>query len=110
MTRGTTPTCIFRVKKQGLDLSQYTNYITFSQKDGMELTLTGDSVVASYDTETELTTLTVYMTQEQTLAFDSKKDAEVQLRSINVEGVALASKIVAVPVNRILLNGVISYA
>lgn len=107
MTRGTTPT--FTLKIKGYDLSANTNYVTLEQKNGTELTLMGDSVVASYDSETQTSTLQIYLSQEQTLMFDSKRDADIQLRTIDSEGTALASKIYHINVNAILLNGVISY-
>ena len=107
MTRGTTPT--FTLKVKGYDLSSNNNYVTIEQKGGTELTLSGTSVVASYDTDTDTSTLQIYLSQEQTLRFDSRKDAEIQLRTIDSEGTALASKTYHINVNAILLDGVISY-
>lgn len=108
MTRGTTPTITLTIK--GYDLSSNTNYVTISQTSGTELTLVGESVVASYDSETDKSTLQIYLSQEQTLAFSRKQNADIQLRTIDSEGTALASKIYHLNVNAILLEGVIEYA
>lgn len=108
MTRGTTPTITLTI--HGYDLSANTNYVTLSQTSGTQLTLSGESVVASYDSETETSTLQIYLTQEQTLSFNKKQNADIQLRTIDAEGTALASRIYHINVNAILLDGVIEYA
>lgn len=107
MTRGTTPTITLTI--HGYNLSANTNYVTISQVGGTQLTLTGESVVASYDGETETSTLQIYLSQEQTLSFTKKQNANIQLRTIDSEGTALASKIYHINVNAILLEGVITY-
>ena len=48
------------------------------------------------------------MTQEETLKFEEGGNVEIQLRAVTTTGAALASNIVALPVERILLGGVIT--
>ena len=53
-------------------------------------------------------TLTVTLTQEETLKFEEGGNVEIQLRAVTTTGAVLASNIVALPVERILLGGVIT--
>ena len=57
---------------------------------------------------TQGTTLTVTLTQEETLKFEEGGNVEIQLRAVTTTGAVLASNIVALPVERILLGGVIT--
>ena len=106
MTRGTTPTIGFRCKG---DLTTYTCYITIKQSDERITTFTGTDVEVTYDPDTDKTGLVVYMTQEQTLEYSDQKMCEIQLRAVNSEGNAIASRIYSRNVGRILLDGVIEY-
>lgn len=79
-------------------------YLTFRQGYGREVTRREDSITADNDAKT----LTVTLTQEETLKFEEGGNVEIQLRAVTTTGAALASNIVALPVERILLGGVIT--
>ena len=101
MRRGTTPT--FNVTCD-VNLTGYTIYLTLEQGT-VELTLTPECEA----TETGCT-LAVTLTQEQTLLFNDKMKASMQIRAIDAGGTAIASNIMTVDVGRILKEGVIDYA
>lgn len=104
MTKGTTPTLVFELDIDPAELQSL--YLTLRQGE-VEITRREDSITADSDAKT----LTVTLTQEETLKFRagcSPARAEVQLRAITTTGAALASNIVALPVERILLGGVIT--
>lgn len=100
MKRGTTPT--FNVVCD-VDLSDYTIFLTLEQGN-LELTLTPECE----STQTGCT-LSVTLTQEQTLAFNDRMRASMQIRAIDENGQAIASNIMSVDIGRILKEGVISY-
>lgn len=100
MRRGTTPT--IAIKVHGCDLSKFeTIYVTFGQGTNL-VDKTGE------DLEIEGDTVSVFLTQEDTLLFDSRKrTVEVQIRAVSEGGVAVASNIRQIPVDAILKEGVI---
>lgn len=100
MRRGTTPTVTIYVT--GCELSDFdTIYVTFRQ-DMKIIDKTGDSISVNGNT------VKVFLSQTDTLMFDSsKRCVEVQLRAVNEGGVAIASNIRQVPVESILKEGVI---
>ena len=100
MRRGTTPT--FDITCD-VDLTGFTIYVTLKQ-GAKEFTFT-PSVEA---TETGCT-LSITLTQEQTLALNEKVKTAMQVRAIDAAGLAIASNIMAVDVGMILREGVISY-
>ena len=100
MTQGTTPTLVFELDIEPGTLVSL--YLTFRQGYGREVTRREDSITADNDAKT----LTV--TQEETLKFEEGGNVEIQLRAVTTTGAALASNIVALPVERILLGGVIT--
>ena len=102
MTQGTTPTLVFKLDIEPGTLVSL--YLTFRQGYGRELTRREDSITADNDAKT----LTVTLTQEDTLKFEEGGNVEIQLRAVTTTGAALASNIVALPVERILLGGVIT--
>ena len=53
--------------------------------------------------------LSVTLTQEQTLVFDERGTASMQVRAIDQAGLAIASNIMTVDIGKILLDGVIEY-
>ena len=98
MRRGTTPTNTFDVD---VDLRQASViYITYSHL--------GKTVVEKEinDITIEENTLTVELTQEETLAFP-KGEIEIQIRAWFPEGLAIASNIIKTTASRILKEGVI---
>jgi hypothetical protein len=103
MRRGTTPTIVITVTGEDFDGS--TLYVTIEQ-GALELTKTGSDVTVT-PTETG-STVSLYLTQEETLMFGKGK-ASIQIRWINGSGVAQASPIRTIDVSPILLEGVIEY-
>ena len=99
MIRGTTPILEFELP---FDTSQLTEaYVTLSQNDAIVL----DKPLS--DCKCGGNTLTVRLTQEETLMLDCKCDTEIQVRAKTLEGDALASNIIRVDTGRILKDGVI---
>ena len=97
--RGSTPTHIFNTN---IDLENIkTLFITYNQKKKKILEKTLD------DCTIEDKTISVRLSQEDTLAFDDKNDVEIQIRIKFLSDDAIASNIVTVDVNRVLKEGVI---
>ena len=99
MRRGTTPTLTLTVDA---DLTGHHVYVTL-QNAGSLLTLENDRL--DIDVASGTTTIGLTLTQDETLAF-CDCPAEVQVRAIK-DGVAIATDIRHVAVNRILLEGAI---
>ena len=100
MKRGTTPTHIFTVD---VDLTQATViYLTYKQgsttvieRDKTEMTVTSDSI-------------TVELTQEETLALNTSNAIQIQIRAGFNDGSRIASDILTIsPAGEILKDGVI---
>lgn len=103
MTRGTTPQ--IRIKLKNCDVGLLSSiYITFVQAihEKKVLEKAGDEITVD---ESE-NMLIVSLTQEETLLFDAV-DVKLQIRAVTVNGQAVASEILNLPVNRILKDGVI---
>lgn len=99
MRRGTTPTLIFNVD---MDLTSAEElFITFRQDDRTIVEKTKDECVVETDK------ITMYLTQEDTLAFSSASRIRVQIRARFDNGDAFASNIVDVRTREILKEGVI---
>lgn len=100
MRRGTTPTHTFT---SDLDLrSAEVMYMTYKQNGKTILERDLDGI------EVEEDKLTIRLTQEETLAFNSMGDeVEIQCRVRFPDDNAAASDILRVPVKRILKDGVI---
>lgn len=98
MRRGTTPTNTFDVD---VDLRQASViYITYSQMGRVVF----EKQIS--DITIEETSLSVQLTQEETLAL-GKGEVEIQIRARFPEGLAIASNIIKTPASRILKEGVI---
>ena len=98
MIRGTTPTHTFKVN---VNLSNAeVIYLTYKQGDKVTIEKTKE------DMEITPTTISVRLTQEDTLAF-TKASVEVQIRARFSDGTAIASNIMRATSERILKNGVI---
>ena len=104
MRRGTTPTIVINVIGETFQGSKL--YVTLEQKEH-ELTKTGEDVVVTVTGE-NTSTVAVYLTQQETLAFSSGP-ASVQIRWIDSGGTAQASPIKKIDVDPILLEGEIEY-
>ena len=99
MRRGTTPTHTIgtSISLVGAEVI----YVTYKQAGQTVVEKTIDDIEVS---ENEIA---VTLTQEETLAFDSRIMASVQIRARFATGQAIASNIMTVGVDRILKGGVI---
>lgn len=97
--RGTTPKIVFTLPFPASSLRSV--YIAFSQGRAETLIKHGDQIAA------EGNTLTVQLTQEETLKFFDRLSVAIQIRAIDNTGNAIASKIITAGVAKILQNGVI---
>ena len=100
MIRGTTP--IIRLKAK-FDLRGWNLYITLKQ--GL-VSYTFENDVVEIEYEDGFSYVSFVLSQEQTLSFNDKNDAEIQLRATK-DSSAVASKVATVDVDRILMDGVI---
>lgn len=98
MIRGTTPTFIFNLP---FDVSNIKSaYITIKSRGT-------DVEKAVTDCSLNGTTITVKLTQEETLALPESQIAGVQLRVLTNDNEALASDVFPIKVEEILKEGVI---
>ena len=104
MTQGTTPSYIFRFKDKTIDFSEIDVFQITLKSCSSEITHNSEEPCVSIDTEKKTISLT--LTQEETLSF-KEGEAEVQVRGRFFDGVAFASKVYRVPVNRSLNKEVI---
>lgn len=111
MIRYTTP--ILPLEVEGIDLTDNRDvYVTLEQKLGqksVELTKSGSDLTIQYDTETDISTITFTLSQEETAAFNLNVTVDVQVNFINASDVRDATNIATLPVLRNLLDEVISY-
>lgn len=104
MIQGTTPTFTFTIKNQEINLSEATNvYVTLAQgiklieKQGSDLQIDGSTV-------------SVWLTQEESLKLTEGLDAEVQINWTYSDGGTIrraATKVKSIPVSKQLLKRVI---
>lgn len=99
MIRGTTPMHVFT---HSLDPSDFEKIRIIYSQDNTVL-----FVKTMEDCEVEGNTITVRLTQENTLAFDHNLPVDIQVRILTKDKVALASAVKTVRVSRCLENGVI---
>lgn len=100
MRRGSTPTNIFTVP---FDLSQATVYISYEQNKRVVVEKTGEDLFFDH---AEDYTITVSLTQEDTLAF-VPGEVLIQIRYVFPTGDADASNIIRTTAERIIKDGVI---
>lgn len=98
MTRGTTPTYKVKFVDEIDFLDVETFYATLKQSDVAKVT--------RKDPEIEDNTLIFTLTQEETLKF-KEGEAELQIRGKFNDGTAFTTKVIRVPVNRVLYSEVI---
>ena len=105
MYRGTTPTIPIRVK--GIDLTEAKLFLTFESPTKKQLTL---ECPRDFTVELDGTDTVGYveLTQEQTLML-SASNHFVQIRWVESDGTAGATKTQQVSVKDVLLKGVIHY-
>lgn len=100
MYRGTTPSHTFTT---ATDISEASVvYITYKQHGQIVLEKTKEDI--TFASEGQAYTITVGLTQAETLAFDDSLVA-VQIRARFEDARAIASNIINVPVNQILKDG-----
>lgn len=98
MVRGSTPVNEFDVD---IDLTGATVYITYAQNGRTLFEKVGNDVTITP------TKLSCKLTQEETLLFDEKVDAEMQIAYVFSDGTADRSNVIRESVDRILHEGVI---
>lgn len=103
--RGTTPDFILEIP--GVDLTRRTVSVTFSQFAPV-LTLTGDRLEITYDSETDISEVTFRLRQEETLAMRTG-EAEIQTRWIGEDGLADATTVEKIKISQVLNEDVIEY-
>lgn len=101
MRRGSTPTNVFTVP---FDLSQATVYISYEQNKRVVVEKTGEDLTFDH---AEDYTITVNLTQEDTLAF-VPGEVLIQIRYVFPTGDADASNIIRTTADRIIKDGVIN--
>lgn len=107
MIRYTTP--ILPLEVEGVDLTTNEDvYVTLKQND-VELTKKGSDLTILYDAETDISTITFTLSQEETAAFNVNRAVDIQVNFINNAGVRDATDIATIPVMRNLLDKVINY-
>lgn len=100
MFRGTTPTLNFKFKYNLEELNITAFYLTFKQNEEIKLEKSIDELEISGDT------VTINLTQEETLSLDSNNVVYIQAR-IKVDGKAYATNIIKTSLESILKEGVI---
>ena len=103
MRQGTTPTYTLTIN--GYDLTDKTVFVTIKGR-GQPITLTGPRLSIGYDNGVSV--IAFALTQPETLALPLGQ-AEVQVRFIDANGIAKATNIAPITVERILQPGVIAY-
>ena len=108
MRRGTTPTITLTVTNEdgtACDLTEDSIYVTF-HLSGAPSTgdLTKRETDMTVETSDNATVLTIPLTQAETLAWTAGGTLEIQLRCKG-SGIAQATNITNIPVERILLDG-----
>lgn len=101
MIRGTTPT--IRLTLNNIDLASLKSiYITIRQMSYILTKKSGESGVGI-----EGNTISLYLTQEESLSFKAGYPAEIQVRGLTNSGNAFATAVSKVDVKEVLLEGVI---
>lgn len=104
MIRGTTPDYVLTL--DGVDLSDKTVFVTIRQCS-KRLTKSGDELSVAVDESGS--TIAFSLTQQDTLLLDVG-NASIQVRFIDADGVARATNIAQLTVDKVLLERVIEYA
>lgn len=107
MIRYTTP--ILPLEVEGIDLTTNEDVYVTLEQGSLELTKKGSDLTILYDAETDISTITFTLSQEETAAFALNRPVDVQVNFINASGVRDATNIATIPVMRNLLDKVINY-
>lgn len=101
LQRGTTPTHSFTLPDELKDASISSLYVTYKQNDGTVVEKSVDELSVSDGT------VSVDLTQDDTLLFKANKKASVQIRLKLSSGQAFASDMIDLEVRDVLKDGVI---
>lgn len=104
MRRGSTPTNVFTLP---MDLSQATVYISYEQGNRIVIEKTNADLTFAEDQQTHTFTITLTLTQEDTLKF-TPGNVNIQIRYVFANGDADASNIIKTTAERIIKDGVIN--
>ena len=97
--RGTNPVNTFTLPFELISPQQV--WLTYAQDDVIVIDKDKESIVVSGNT------LTVHLTQDETLKLDHRKQVQIQIRILTADGVAIRSNIKEYSVSKILKDGVI---
>lgn len=97
MIRGTTPVLEFTLPFSTSTLAEA--YISFAQRKEIIFEKTLSDCTCDSDT------LTLKLTQAETLSLKENRSTEIQIRAKTIDGDALASDIICVDTDRILKDG-----
>lgn len=100
MTRGTTPELRFRLPFAAKDLKRWR--ISFAQR-GIEKFAVEDTAGTAEGQE-----LRLRLKQEESLALEAGVDVDIQLRALQADGTAIASRILRLPVEESLNEEVLA--
>lgn len=101
--QGTTPYLQFAIADDLSDASAI--YFTVRQGNTLVINLTGDRITSTVDDDT--TTVTVHLTQQETLKLDENKKVHIQVRWRDSDDEAHATKVYQALVSEALYKGVI---
>lgn len=108
MIRGTTPTLTFTIKNQDIDLSAAQNvYVTLAQGSKLGSKLMIEKTGA--DLEIETRTVSVFLTQKESLQLLEGSNCEVQINwtYLDIDGETVrraATKVKSIPISKQLLR------
>lgn len=107
---GTTPDIPF-VFPETIDLSEITQvWVTFKSKRSVQKVYEKTYDISEVDIDNANHTITVHMTQLETLAMEGSSSIEAQIRLLGPGSKARATTIVTIPVERVLKGGVVTNA
>ena len=107
MIRYTTP--ILPLEVEGIDLTSNENVYVTLEQGSIELTKSGSDLTIQYSSQTDISTITFTLTQQETAAFALARPVNIQVNFINSAGVRDATNIATIPVMQNLLDKVIAY-
>ena len=97
MIRGTTPTLEFTLPFELVEIDKL--WITFSQNNKEVFTVEKQDLVLGDKT------ISLKLSQKQTLLLSSNSMVNIQIRVVDTKGLAMASNIIKTPVQQILKDG-----
>ena len=100
MVRATTPT--FELTFEDIDLTEAAEVLVTIKQGDVELTKSGDDLTVT------ATTISVFLSQGETLLFTSGRKAEIQANFVYLDNTRACSNIASVAVDRNLLAEVVN--